>query len=155
MLLNFEKKSVTTSSENPILITAARLLAPFIQVFALYVIFHGHYSPGGGFQGGAMLAASVLLLRLSLGSKIAQLNFKRVWGTPLGSIGAMIFAGTGLLTLFCGGRFLEYHFLPIPDLSRAELHSTGILFVEIGVGLAVMATLVAIYDDIVEGASED
>ena len=50
---------------------------------------------------------------------------------------------------------MEYDFLPIPNLSSGELHSTGILFVEIGVGLAVMATLVAIYDDIVEGASED
>ena len=30
-----------------------RVMVPLIQIFALYVIFHGHYSPGGGFQGGA------------------------------------------------------------------------------------------------------
>ena len=146
---------MTSSSGNPILITASRLLAPFIQLFAFYVIFHGHFSPGGGFQGGAMLAASVLLLRLSVGAEKSQLNFRKSWGTPLGALGALIFAGTGLLTLLLGGRYLEYHFLPLPDLSRAELHSAGILLVEVGVGLAVMAVLVAIYDDIMEGAGGD
>ncbi len=143
---------MTSSSHNPILITASRLLAPFIQLFALYVIFHGHYSPGGGFQGGAMLAASVLLLRLSVGSEMSQLNFKRTWGTPMGALGAVIFAGTGLLTLLLGGHFLEYHFLPLPHVDKAALHSAGILFIEVGVGLAVMAVLVAIYDDIMEGS---
>lgn len=146
---------MTASSGNPILITASRLLAPFIQLFALYVIFHGHFGPGGGFQGGAMLAASVLLLRLSVGAERSQLNFRKSWGTPAGALGAAIFAGTGLLTLLLGGRFLEYHFLPLPDLSRAELHSAGILLVEVGVGLAVMAVLVAIYDDIMEGPGGD
>ncbi len=146
---------MTSSSKNPILITASRLLAPFIQLFALYVIFHGHFTPGGGFQGGAMLAASVLLLRLSVGAETAQLTFKKSWGTPMGALGAIIFAGTGLLTLLLGGHFLEYHFLPLPDLNQAALHSTGILFIEVGVGLAVMAVLVAIYDDIMEGTGGD
>ena len=54
-----------TSSNNPILIIASRFLTPFIQLFALYVIVHGHYGPGGGFQGGGILAASIILLRLS------------------------------------------------------------------------------------------
>ena len=101
-----------------------------------------------------MLAASILLLRLSVGAERSQLNFRKSWGTPLGALGALIFAATGLLTLLLGGRFLEYHFLPLPALSRAELHSAGILLIEVGVGLAVMAVLVSIYDDIVEGAGE-
>ena len=142
---------MTSSSRNPILITASRLLAPFIQLFALYVIFHGHFGPGGGFQGGAMLAASILMLRLSVGAERSELKFRKSWGTPVGALGAMIFAGTDLLTLLLGGRFLEYRFLPLPDLSRAELHSAGILLIEVGVSLAVMAVLVAIYDDIMEG----
>lgn len=40
-----------TSSDDIIIKTTARIFAPFIQLFALYVIMHGHYSPGGGFQG--------------------------------------------------------------------------------------------------------
>ena len=139
---------MTSSSNNPILIATSRLLTPFIQLFALYVIFHGHYGPGGGFQGGAMLAASVLLLRLAVGVEISQRSFKRKWSTPLGSLGVLVFFITGLVTLVFGGTFLEYHRLPLPALSKAELHSHGILLIEIGVGIAVMSTLISIFDDI-------
>ena len=44
---------------------ASRIMVPFMQIFALYVIAHGHYSPGGGFQGGVILGASVILLCIS------------------------------------------------------------------------------------------
>ena len=138
------------SKDNPIVLLVSRLVSPFIMMFALYVIFHGHYSPGGGFQGGTMLAASLLLIRLAAGSNIAQLQFKKSWGTPLGSIGVLIYFGTGLITMLCGGNFLDYSFLPLPA-EGAMFRSWGILLVEIGVGLAVMGILVSIYDDLLEG----
>lgn len=127
---------------------SARLVTPFIQLFALYVVFHGHYSPGGGFQGGAMLAASFLLIRLSIGTEAAQLQFRRNWGTPGSSIGALVFLGTGLLALIFGANFLDYAGLPL-GLPEPELRNLGILIVEIGVAVAVAATLTAIYDDLV------
>lgn len=127
---------------------SARLVTPFIQLFALYVVFHGHYSPGGGFQGGAMLAASFLLIRLSIGTQGAQLQFRRNWGTPGSSIGALVFLGTGMLTLFLGADFLDYAGLPL-ELPEPELRNLGILIVEIGVAVAVAATLTAIYDDLI------
>jgi multicomponent Na+:H+ antiporter subunit B len=37
---------------------AARVQAPLLQLYGIYVLLHGHYSPGGGFQAGAALAAS-------------------------------------------------------------------------------------------------
>ena len=43
----------------------ARQIVPFIQLFALYVVAHGHHSPGGGFQGGVILGASFILLAIS------------------------------------------------------------------------------------------
>ena len=141
---------MTRSKDNPIVLLVSRMISPFIMLFALYVIFHGHYSPGGGFQGGTMLAASLLLIRLSAGSEIAQLQFKKQWGTPLGSIGVLIYFGTGFLALILGGNFLDYEFLP--QFTHGHmLRSWGILFVEIGVGLAVMGILVSIYDDLLEG----
>ena len=145
---------MTGNQDNPILILISRLVSPFIMLFALYVIFHGHYSPGGGFQGGTMLAASILLIRLSMGSEIAQLQFKRNWGTILGSTGVLIYFSTGFVAMLMGGTFLNYQFLSLsklPEYSR----SFGILFVEIGVGLAVMGILVAIYDDLLEGDPDD
>ncbi len=134
--------------DDRIVAISARLVTPFIQLFALYVIFHGHYSPGGGFQGGAMLAASFLLIRLSIGTDAAQIQFRRSWGTPGSSIGTLIFLGTGLAALILGVDFLDYAGLPL-GLEGSDLRSMGILIVEVGVAVAVAATLTAIYDDLV------
>jgi multicomponent Na+:H+ antiporter subunit B len=140
---------------NPIILTVSGVVSPFIMLFGLYVVFHGHYSPGGGFQGGTLLAAALLLIRLAAGFDIAQLQFKRILGTPLGSIGVLIYFGTGFLAMMSGGEFLNYGFLPFAGITGAGLRSLGILMVEIGVGLAVMAILVAIYDDLLEGYPND
>jgi len=140
---------------NPIILLVSRVVSPFIMLFALYVIFHGHYSPGGGFQGGTLLAAALLLIRLSAGRDVAQLQFKSILGTPLGSIGVLIYFGTGFAAMLFGGQFLNYHFLPFAGFKAADLRALGILLVEIGVGLAVMAILVSIYDDLLEGYPYD
>lgn len=143
------------SSDDRIIITLAKLVAPLIMLFSLYIIFHGHYSPGGGFQGGTMLASSVILIRLAVGSRFGQLQFKSILGSPLGSVGVLIYFSTGFLAMLAGGRFLEYSYLPIPGVKPSMLHSYGILSVEIGVGVAVMAILATIYDDLLEGKSDD
>lgn len=143
-----------TSSESPIILLGARLLSPFIMMFGLYVIFHGHYSPGGGFQGGALLAASVLLMRVSSGSNTSSLMLKESLTTPMGVIGVILYFGTGLLAFLMGGDFLDYGALPIPGMSPEYLRYTGILIIEIGVGIAVMMVLVLIYDKMVTGEEE-
>jgi multicomponent Na+:H+ antiporter subunit B len=141
-------------SDNPIVTLISRVVSPFIMVFALYVVFHGHYSPGGGFQGGTMLAAAVLLVRLAAGKEISQLQFKKSWGNRLGSVGVLVYFGTGLLAMLWGGNYLNYEKLPLGifGIHNADmLRSWGILLVEAGVALAVMGILVAIYDDLLEG----
>ncbi len=145
---------MTRKDDNPIVSLVSRVVSPFIMVFALYVIFHGHYSPGGGFQGGTMLAAAVLLVRLAAGRQVSQLQFKKSWGTPLGSLGVFIYFFTGFLAMALGGNFLNYGFLPL-GLEPAVTRGWGILSIEIGVGLAVMGILVAIYDDLLEGDPND
>ncbi|HXG00859.1 MAG TPA: MnhB domain-containing protein [Bacteroidota bacterium] len=146
---------MTYPSGSPIIIVIGRLVAPFIQVFGLYIIFHGHYGPGGGFQGGAMLAASFLLMRLCVGEDASQYLFPRRRGTPVGILGASIFFLVGLVALALGGEFLNYAFLPFEGLSRAELRSMGILLVELGIGIAVAATLLAIFDDLLMSRRDD
>jgi multicomponent Na+:H+ antiporter subunit B len=140
-----------TRNENDVIISLmSRVVSPFIMLFALYVIFHGHYSPGGGFQGGTMLAAAVILVRLAVGSDLAQKQFPRAWATPLGSVGVLIYWGTGFTALVFGGNFLDYKFLPLA-MDAAWRRHFGILSIEVGVGLAVMGILTAIYDDLLEG----
>lgn len=141
--------------DSPIVLLGTRFLSPYIMVFGMYVIFHGHYSPGGGFQGGTLLAASLLLIRISSGQKIANIQFKDFLATPLGVIGVFVYFGTGLVVLLAGGYFLDYGQLPIPGLEGADLRYWGILIIEVGIGLTVMAVLVSIYDNMVIGEDYD
>jgi multicomponent Na+:H+ antiporter subunit B len=134
------------SLQNPIVESVSRFLVPFIQIFALYVITHGHYGPGGGFQGGVILAASMMLLRLSLGEEYEHRRFSPTLATFVAALGMLIYALAGLLPMARGGRFLDYAYLPIPGLSDAELRYHGILIVETGVGLVVWGTLVSLFD---------
>jgi multicomponent Na+:H+ antiporter subunit B len=134
---------------NTIVDGVARLMVPFIQVFALYVITHGHYGPGGGFQGGVILAAALMLLRLTLGEEEEHRYFSPRTASVLASIGMLIYFGAGLLPLFFGGAFLDYSKLPIPGMGGAELRSLGILIVESGVGMVVWGTLVIIFDHLI------
>lgn len=145
---------MTRPSQSLIVTMVSRLLARLIQIFALYVIFHGHYSPGGGFQGGALLAASILLLRMSDGKEASQRYFKSSLAIPLGAAGVLIFAGIGILTIFGGGDFLNYQHTALLGLEPAQMRSLDILIVEVGVGLAVMSVLISIFDDLAEGGRD-
>ena len=129
--------------------TVCSLLIPFIQLFALYVIIHGHYGPGGGFQGGVLLAVSVILQRLYLGKAASYRKFPPKVAMVAAIVGMLIYVLAGIIPLFIGGSFLDYAYLPIPWVSGAELRSLGILIVEIGIGLAVFGTLVLIFDNLV------
>ncbi|MHB8766399.1 MAG: MnhB domain-containing protein, partial [Deferrisomatales bacterium] len=137
-------------SESPIIVVACRSIAPVIQLVALYVLFHGHYSPGGGFQGGVLLAASYLLIRMALGLEAGQLQFPTRAAVVLGGIGVLIYAGAGVAALAGGGNFLDYGQIPLPGLEPAARRSLGILIIETGVCLAVSSIITAIYDELIE-----
>lgn len=140
---------------SPIVLLGSRLLSPYIMVFGLYVIFHGHYSPGGGFQGGTLLAASLLLIRITSGRRISRIQFRDYLTTPLAVVGVLIYFGTGLAAMIAGGYFLDYEQLPLPGLDGADLRYWGILIIELGIGLTVMAVLVSIFDNMVKGEDYD
>lgn len=141
--------------ESPIILLGSRMLSSYIMVFGLYVIFHGHYSPGGGFQGGTLLAASLLLIRITSGRRISRIQFRDYLTTPLAVIGVLIYFGTGLAAILAGGYFLDYGQLPLPGLSGADLRYWGIFIIEVGIGLTVMAVLVSIYDNMAQGEDYD
>jgi multicomponent Na+:H+ antiporter subunit B len=137
-----------TKYHNLIVSLACRVMVPFIFLYGIYIIFFGHYSPGGGFQGGTILAADVILMRLVLGKQASYKKFPPQLGLILGGIGLLIYGGTGLVALLTGGNFLDYSYLPIPGISEPERHYYGILFVEIGVALGVFGVLLSIFDSL-------
>lgn len=134
-------------SERPggvLLNTAFRVIIPFTLIYGSYVLFHGEFGPGGAFQAGAVLAIGVLLSRLIEGEK-ACFNISGNTAFIIAGLGAFIYGGIGVTTVLMGGNFLEYEKLPL-SLPAPELHSLGILSVEIGVTICVMCTIIAIFD---------
>ena len=135
--------------ESIIIQTAVRILVPFIQVFGLYVIVHGHYSPGGGFQGGVLLGASFVLIALAYDLKYSMNYMSERINIILGNTGALIFVGTGALCALFGGLFLDYAALDVLiPLGPIEWRSFGIFIVEVGVGLAVMSIMASLFWDL-------
>ena len=125
---------------------ASRIMVPFMQLFALYVISHGHYSPGGGFQGGVILAASIILLCISFDLKHVLQYWTEKKIMLLTALGVLIFASVGLACTLMGGEYLNYGMLDsvLPG-DKAHARSHGILLVEIGVGMTVMFSMIGIY----------
>ena len=124
--------------------TVCRRLVPFIQLFGLYVVIHGHTSPGGGFQGGVILAASFILLAIAYGIEEMRRRFPLTALTVFTSTGVFLFAGIGVLCVLLGGNFLDYSVLP-----GAEPRSLGMLVIEVGVGITVMAAMVSIFYELI------
>jgi multicomponent Na+:H+ antiporter subunit B len=121
------------------------LVVPFVLMFGIYVIAHGHYGPGGGFAGGVILAVAVIIVRM-----IAPRNLSErfvPYGLPLWlMVGGMgLFMALGLLAVAFGGDVLDYAALPLAadDARRRYL---SILLIEFGVGAAVSGAMVFIFD---------
>jgi multicomponent Na+:H+ antiporter subunit B len=115
-----------------------------LQIFLLYVIVHGHYSPGGAFQGGTLLA-SVFLLPLLAGHTEGFLRLSPRGAVAMSAIGVAIFSGVGVVAMLFGGSFLDYNFLPFGAMELPARQSLGILLIEVGVTFAVAGALVSIY----------
>lgn len=140
---------VDEGDDDLIIRTTCSLVFPVIQLFALYVVAHGHHSPGGGFQGGVMLGASYILLALSCGLPAAKRRLGERRTIVLAAIGVIVFAGWGVVCVLFGGNFLDYAALDplIPgDVQMARSHS--MLGVEIGVAFTVTAIMFVIYSNL-------
>ena len=135
--------------EDVILQTVCRILIPFIQVYGLYVIAHGHHSPGGGFQGGVILGASFILLCVAYDINEAKRRMTEKVDTVFCSLGLIIYSGIGLICLVLGGSYLNYSRLgQVLPVNPVDARSIGILGIEIGVGITVMAVMISIFLDL-------
>lgn len=125
-----------------VLRVVAKLLIPYILLYAFYVQFHGDYGPGGGFQAGVIFASAFILYALVFGLERAHR------AAPPGAVrfglaaGVLIYAGTGVFGMLLGGNFLDYSVLSNNPASGQHL---GILIVEAGVGITVGSAMIAIF----------
>ncbi|KAF5416015.1 MAG: multicomponent Na+:H+ antiporter subunit B [Candidatus Methanophagaceae archaeon] len=144
--------------------TVTRLMVPFIQLFALYVIIHGAGGPGGGFQGGVIFASSFVLYVVAFGIVKAGNRFSERANIVLFSTGVYLYAGVGLLCIlfsYGAAQFLNYGYIPLTHHFE-ENRALGMDLVEIGIGITVMAVITSIFfnlvwkrEEIVEEGGED
>lgn len=120
----------------------AKLLIPFLLLYALYVQFHGELGPGGGFQAGVIVATAIILYGLIFGlSQTKRIVPPRLVEVMV-PLGVLIYAGVGLAGLLAGGNYLDYFVL---DSDPVHGQERGIFWVEVGVLVTVSSTMIAIY----------
>jgi multicomponent Na+:H+ antiporter subunit B len=122
--------------------TITRLTVGLILLYGIYIVLHGHVSPGGGFAGGVIIALSFIHLMLAYGKEVAFKKLSKAWASAFESVGAIMFLGIALLGFTGGYFFLNF-------LSKGEpfkLFSAGIIpLCNIAICLKVGAGLFAIF----------
>jgi len=118
------------------------LVAPII-LFALYVQFHGDFSPGGGFQAGVLMAVAFILYGIVFGLEAVQAVMPAWLAHKMMAAGVMIYAGTGVVALLLGYDFLDYGAFSPHHPSHGQ--HWGIFSVEFGVLITVTGVMISIY----------
>lgn len=121
----------------------AKILVPIIFMFGIYVMLNGHISPGGGFSGGAILGAGMILYVNAFGFHKTQKFFDEHIYKVI-KVGALCIYGV-LITyfFFMGANGLENH---IPLGTPGAILSAGLILpINVLVGMEVACTMYAFY----------
>ncbi|MBN2280332.1 MAG: Na(+)/H(+) antiporter subunit B [Candidatus Marinimicrobia bacterium] len=122
--------------------TGTALLLPLILLLGVYIFLHGHLTPGGGFQGGVVIASGILLLMLAQSD--IKINISLLYWIE--SLSGAFYVIIGILGLALAGGFLDNRFLPLGDFGR--LFSAGAIPIIYSlIGLKVGAELVGILNN--------
>ncbi len=121
--LSFKKEDRKESREirniTEILTTASQVLIPMIYMLGVYIFVNGHLTPGGGFQGGAVIASGTLLMFLS--NPDFKLSHKVIHYVE--STSGVVFVLIGVLGIFMAGGFLDNRILGLGEVNT--LFSAG------------------------------
>jgi len=128
----------------------------------VYVLIHGHISPGGGFQGGVLFGSGLIMMRLVWGPAheggAHRPDVTAFGPSPRGSLilacaGILGYAGIGLAAMAFGGEFLNYGTLPLGS-DPAHVRELATLGIEAAVFLTVAGTVGVLFDTISIGMRE-
>ena len=148
--------------------TIAAGIFPFIMIYGLYVIAHGHLTPGGGFQGGAIAASACAMIIVAYGSVWTMGKIKEKQLSLFESLGAVCFIllailGLGFGTVFfknflVGSNFL-FGVIPATGSTLADINTGGVIplmnfavGVKVIVGLFTIVLIMAYASSVKEGA---
>jgi multicomponent Na+:H+ antiporter subunit B len=125
-----------------ILRVIAKLLMPFMLLFAVYVQFHGDFGPGGGFQAGVIAAAAIVFYAIIFGLPAGQRLAPEWMVETMLAAGVLLYAGVGIAGLVLGGNYLDYFVL---DADPVHGQHRGIFWVEAGVALTVAGVMLKLF----------
>ncbi len=147
LLRRRERQHESDATENPkkpaseLVQTAAQLLMPIVFLFGVYVFVNGHLTPGGGFQGGAIIASGVLLLLLALPH--SHVSHGVLAATE--SLSGFSYVVIGVLGIILAGGFLDNRIVSLGEFGT--LFSAGAIPIIYSlVGLKVGSELSAVLD---------
>jgi multicomponent Na+:H+ antiporter subunit B len=122
-----------------------QMICGIIFLWGIYIVVHGHLTPGGGFAGGVIIAGSFILLIISFGSDILALRKEEAGSSILESTGILAFLIIAVLGIALGGVGVFFiNFLPKGIVGSLISAGTIPLF-NIAVGIEVSAALVTIF----------
>jgi len=99
----------STYVESQIIMTTVRVVTPFSLTYGLFLLFHGADTPGGSFQGGAIIGATVLMVAFAFGIEPTRDWLRNRTVVVLAAGGVGVFTLVGFVPVLYGGRFLEHH----------------------------------------------
>ncbi|MFO8235601.1 MAG: Na(+)/H(+) antiporter subunit B [Bacteroidales bacterium] len=144
---NISRKTRATSE---ILETAGKVLTPLIFLFGVYVFINGHLTPGGGFQGGAIVASGLVLMLLSNPAK----KVRHVTLSVIESISGFAFIVLAVLGIFLAGGFFDNAYLGLGEFGTL-LSAGAIPIIYIFIGLKVGSELSGIVSNLQETQKEE
>src|SRR6056297_270313 len=151
IVLILSRKMLPVSSKGLSFIVKRTLgiMTPFIALFSIYVITHGHLTPGGGFQGGVILAAISIIFSIVYGSAFDYKRYSPQMKTVMETTGALLFISIGVLGIFFEGFFLDnLNFLG--GKAGTLLSAGSIPIINLGIGLKVGAGLAIIFYSMIQ-----
>ena len=121
-----------------------QLIAGIIFLYGIYIIIHGHLTPGGGFAGGALIAGSFILLILAFGSDVLKLKEKEAGSSITENAAILMVLLIALMGLFLGAKIFFANYLP--KGMAGNLISAGVIpFYNIFIGIEVAAAILTIF----------
>jgi multisubunit Na+/H+ antiporter MnhB subunit len=124
--------------------TTTRLICGVIFIFGIYLVSHGHLTPGGGFAGGTVMAGAFILLVLAFGDDVKHLRKTEAGSSTLENIALLLFLIMGVAGMLFGANVFFKNFLETGTMG--ELFSAGVIpFLNILIGIEVAAALFTVF----------
>jgi len=129
----------------------AALLLPFIQMYGLYVVLHGHVSPGGSFAGGIVVGLAFIAFATIYGLEKGRAKLPEKVTTLVESYGTLWYGIMGMVGIFKGVPFLANKLAGVNVGVPGALSSGGLIsLIGLGVGIRVASTMITLFFTMME-----